>query len=276
MQNEVRSDETVEDKTAQAPSSNDDSDGGRPVEVRSEKLTEATEEKPTLGETGVIADDRSNQDVKNSSAEPAEATAPPVAKKRYNAELIIGDLLDIPNQYKDCLICHQCNTMTTGARGIAQLIFRKYPHSNVYARRKNKFKEQGWNQLGTIEVCPPVCNLYSQHRPGQGNSTSETKEMRYKWLEDCLKRVKIETTQKVIAFPYLIGCGLAGGDWKRVQKIIDDFANEVHHEQGRIVLIVKLQEKPPKRLLMNKASGKRPPDQPPLSFAKSNAKPKIQ
>ena len=48
-----------------------------------------------------------------------------------------------------------------------------------------------------------------------GIEVSETAEVREKLFLQCLKALKIEVEQreiKSIAFPWRIGCGLAGGD----------------------------------------------------------------
>ena len=42
-----------------------------------------------------------------------------------------------------------------------------------------------------------------------------------------------------VAFPYLIGCGLAGGDWQSYGAMVSDFARRVG-EHGVRVTIVKL------------------------------------
>ena len=43
-------------------------------------------------------------------------------------------------------------------------------------------------------------------------------------LKDCLNHID---TDKVVAFPYNIGCGLAGGDWDVVYALIKEFSDQI-------------------------------------------------
>jgi len=38
---------------------------------------------------------------------------------------------------------------------------------------------------------------------------------------------KYNNSDVKIGFPYGIGCGLAGGDWKKYKKMLEDFASQV-------------------------------------------------
>jgi len=45
---------------------------------------------------------------------------------------------------------------------------------------------------------------------------------------------------KTIAFPFLIGCGLAGGHWPDYRAAIEVFAKQVHEEFGAVVQLIAL------------------------------------
>jgi len=45
---------------------------------------------------------------------------------------------------------------------------------------------------------------------------------------------------KSIAFPFLIGCGLAGGSWPEYRAAIEAFAKQIHEEFGTIVQLIAL------------------------------------
>jgi hypothetical protein len=44
---------------------------------------------------------------------------------------------------------------------------------------------------------------------------------------------------KSIGFPYWIGCGLAGGDWNKYGRLLEDFAERVG-ERGVSVILYRL------------------------------------
>jgi len=176
---------------------------------------------------------------KKQKLSPSPSSAfPSGIEPRETATVIEGDLLEFPSLFEDVLICHQCNTTTVGARGIAKAIFAKWPDSNVYKLRKS---QQTRDVMGSISVSPPVCNMFSQNKPGKPKG-QETKEQRYLWLKSCLGEILTKTTQKLVAFPHQVGCGLAGGDWNVVKGILDDFASQMKN-QSRVVVVVHKEEK---------------------------------
>jgi O-acetyl-ADP-ribose deacetylase (regulator of RNase III) len=75
-------------------------------------------------------------------------------------KIVNGDLLDAQEDY----IVHQCNCISTEAKGLAKQIFDKYDYANSY---KNRIK--GHNQQpGTIEIWGNgndqklIINVYAQ------------------------------------------------------------------------------------------------------------------
>lgn len=142
---------------------------------------------------------------------------------------VIGNLLD-----SDCdIICHQVNCRGVMGAGLAKQIAERYPLVlNVYRNRYNK----GLARLGELDfvLATPkqiVCNMYAQDRYGRDRQYTD-----YEAFKDCLDGIvdfiriseaKYNFKVNKIGFPYNIGCGLAGGDWNIVQKLIKDrFANE--------------------------------------------------
>lgn len=138
-----------------------------------------------------------------------------------------GDLLK-----SDCnVICHQVNCQGVMGSGIAKTIRAKYPI--VYLSYLQKHKNQG-SKLGSIDVVKVdgnigekrwVVNLYAQeyYLPRGINHTN------YDMFRKCIKALKQELSEYVkitkaqfkIGFPYGIGCGLAGGNWEIVKKILE-------------------------------------------------------
>jgi len=148
---------------------------------------------------------------------------------------IEGDLLTCNSKY----IVHQCNCLTTNAAGLAKWLFEKYPYANVYTRGSIRIP-------GTIQIRGNpdlnqqlVVNLFGQNSPGKPYNL-ESESVRSTWFKEGLQELaKMGESLHSVAFPYLIGCGLAGGNWLVYKKRIEDFAQQVSI-YGVQVIIVKL------------------------------------
>lgn len=133
-----------------------------------------------------------------------------------------GNILDA----EEIVIIHQCNCITRNAHGLAKAIFNKWPQSDCYSGRMIQ------NLPGTIN--PKLCgdkiivNMFSQYYPGNAIKDVDTPKLRLIWFENCLLLVlELLVKYKInrVAMPYLIGCGLAGGNWNDYFKIIKKWAN---------------------------------------------------
>ena len=133
-------------------------------------------------------------------------------------EIKIGDLLksDAP------AIIHQCNCFHTMGGGIAAQLAHKYPE--VYeADLKTPYGER--EKLGDFSFAEIkdsklkyVINLYSQFDYGYGRHTNY--EALEKGLDKALGFLYDNEINRV-GLPYLIGCGLAGGNEKTVLEILE-------------------------------------------------------
>lgn len=132
-----------------------------------------------------------------------------------------GDLLT-----SNCeVICHQTNCTGVMGAGIAKAIRAAYPEA--YHALIERF-EQGAAELGEVDFVPTirngflrcVVNCYGEqnYRPRGVVHTN------YEALQACFEKIKAEFVGKkyTIGFPYNIGCGLAGGDWNIVSKLIEE------------------------------------------------------
>ena len=150
-----------------------------------------------------------------------------------------GDLTEFS---KAEYIAHQCNCISTNAAGLAYHIFRKYPYADAYKNRKAR------SEAGTIEVCvgndessKKVINLFAQYYPGNARYVTDSEEKRIEWMKQCLFQVyKLRDEIKSIAFPFGMGCGLGGGDWKVYKGLIEKLAKNMPNTE---VYIVKKFEK---------------------------------
>ena len=127
-------------------------------------------------------------------------------------KIIEGDICDAKEQY----ILHQCNCVTNSARGVAKVIFDKYPDANTYINRTKSIP-------GTIDVIKSndktIINAYAQYYPGSSKYNNDTKELRLKWFEKCIDEI-INMNISEIAIPYNIGCGYAGGNFDDYMKLL--------------------------------------------------------
>ncbi|MBZ9622913.1 macro domain-containing protein [Clostridium sp. FP2] len=137
-------------------------------------------------------------------------------------KIVEGNIL---NATED-VICQQVNCQGVMGAGLAKQIRNKYPE--VYPLYK-RFCEGCENNdrrtlLGEIQTIPVsdgkvIANLFGQYNYGRDKQYTD-----YKALRECLEGMlrMVSMFDDSIAIPYEIGCGLAGGDWNIVYKIIED------------------------------------------------------
>jgi O-acetyl-ADP-ribose deacetylase (regulator of RNase III) len=137
-----------------------------------------------------------------------------------------GDLLDCKCDY----ICHQVNCQGVMGSGIAKQIRERFPEVFVsYASLCGRLKpEQLLGQIDIVNVDAPynVINIFGQLDYGYDGARRTS----YIALRDALSRIKaVVPYGMTIGFPKFIGCGLGGGDWSKVYKIIEETLGE-HYE----------------------------------------------
>lgn len=137
--------------------------------------------------------------------------------------IVNGNLLRV----EEGIIVHQVNCQGVMGAGIARQIKSMYP--NVFASYAkacaSRTSEQllGRSQVVQVNDRLYVCNLFGQDRYGRDRRHTD-----YKAFEKAL----IELQKKSLAirlpvfFPFGIGCGLAGGDWKIISAFIEYYIPE--------------------------------------------------
>lgn len=172
---------------------------------------------------------------------------------------IVGDLLTVEADY----IAHQANCVSVGSHGLAAAIFAKWPETDCYARRRAGDRRDvaapTWRDApGTIAIYGRVVHMFAQWAPGRvGQYTSyppptphvESKCLRTAWFANCLyclerdlkRHYQLPNPKFVVAFPRLIGCDLAGGDWGDYRALLIDFAWRVRDVAN--ILIVQLPDR---------------------------------
>ena len=173
-----------------------------------------------------------------------------------NIEYVDGDLL----VFKTDIIVQQCNCLTITSHGLSKTIADKYPEADIYKNRhrignRNLSVVADRGVPGTCILteitsnndsnCRYVASILGQWRPSKVTTSysniypesipRETMKQREIWFQKGLIDLETKLSEKSsqnelnncnsIAFPYLIGCGLAGGNWENFLHYIEEFAN---------------------------------------------------
>jgi O-acetyl-ADP-ribose deacetylase (regulator of RNase III) len=157
--------------------------------------------------------------------------------------VITGDLL----KSNADIIGHQVNCQGVMGAGLALSIRKKYPkvfekYKYIVNNCKNKNKLMGrtlfLSENGKVikkEYSPNtkiIANLFGQYNYGKGVQVD------YEALENSLMELKkfAKENNLSVGIPYKIGCGLAGGDWKRtksiIEKIFKDYPVNIYKKEG--------------------------------------------
>ena len=119
------------------------------------------------------------------------------------------------------VICHQVNCKGEMNSGIAKQVRERYPW--VYGTYKDECKYYepdgllGKALFCRIDETRSVANLFAQADYGYDGKCYTS----YECLQSALKDVAMTQENKTIAIPYLMGCHRGGGDWNKVNQIIE-------------------------------------------------------
>jgi len=162
---------------------------------------------------------------------------------------INGNLITLAKEGVFDVIGHGCNCFCTMKRGIAPQMANEF-RCDKYPLEYPDFKGD-INKLGQIDfdhveiqlenrdqICKEiqVVNMYTQYHWNDPDPLSGV-PLNYDALYLCLLKMNHLFKANHIGLPK-IGCGLAGGDWERVKKIIKNTLNAcdvtiVNYEQER-------------------------------------------
>ena len=162
-------------------------------------------------------------------------------------KIVKGDILNATEDF----ILQQCNCLTVKAHGLSETLGNKFPHARVYNHRKPISQHAYGSNIaievdraipGTAVICtgvPGIICLFSQWRPGKitapyfdyypESNPRETELQRLLWFISSLTQVgeyfrhQCSGKNFSIAIPNRIGCGLAGGNWEKYFKVLQQF-----------------------------------------------------
>lgn len=144
---------------------------------------------------------------------------------------VIGDATS-PQGEGNKLIIHISNDLGKWGAGFVLALSRKWSLPESVYRAEKKYV-LGNVQLVQVESDVYVVNMIAQHDVNAtfvsfGNGVTTVPPIRYDALMECLKAVNDIAIQLngSIHMPR-IGCGLAGGNWSIVEKIINEALSDV-------------------------------------------------
>lgn len=139
-------------------------------------------------------------------------------------EVINKDILTV----KRGIIGHQCNCIGAMGAGLAKQIRDRWSH--IYADYR-KAIEQGELKLGGCRIAEAQPGIYIAHLAGQygiGRRKHGRPATEYLALSTALNDLNRQINGSYVLMrmplyiPFGLGCGLGGGDWKEVYKIIEE------------------------------------------------------
>lgn len=130
-----------------------------------------------------------------------------------------GDLLNAD----ETIIAHQVNCCGEYG-GLAAAVFERFPRAYAdygqIIHRIHTAGGKGWALLGHAQLTGQedshiICNLFGQFYPGADYRPQE--------LEKALQKLAevAKDTGYSVALPYKLSCGICGGDWNEVLRIIE-------------------------------------------------------
>lgn len=151
----------------------------------------------------------------------------------------IGNLLEQPDID---IIVHQANIYHTFGAGIAAGIKQVFPYAY---ERDRKTIEGDETKIGGYSIAaspavgkPTVVNLYSQIGLSPSHTSYDAMYKGLKRLSAAIQAFHPKGAKAKVGFPYMIGCGLADGNWDIVKVVIE----QAFLDSGIEVVIVKLPE----------------------------------
>lgn len=143
-----------------------------------------------------------------------------------------GDLLE-----SDCtVIMHQANCFSIMGAGVAKAIADKYPNAKKVDKESHYSPEYKYGKFtySVEDNGVTIANLYGQFNLGRFKSYEEKVE-RERMLRMAVNLFLFSAKAnnsgtvnlKKVGVPYKIGCGISGGDWDVVARILNE-ASQTH------------------------------------------------
>ena len=138
-----------------------------------------------------------------------------------------GDLIK-----SDCTtIAHQANCMSTMGSGIAKTIAEIYPKAKKVDKESIMSKEERFGKF-THAVNPngvTVVNLYGQFAYGRNGVFTKYDKVESaldSFFENAISGKLKDVNIEKFGVPFKMGCDRAGGDWSKVEEILEKMSSK--------------------------------------------------
>ncbi len=134
-------------------------------------------------------------------------------------KIIKGDLLDANAVF----ICHQVNCQNVMGAGVAKALYEKWPDIKSEYHKFCAAASDPYKLLGEIQFVPinhgdmAVINIFGQLNYGRHKGVVYTD---YNALQKAFNEINKSCSGTAVAFPYGFGCGLAGGNWETIERLM--------------------------------------------------------
>lgn len=136
-------------------------------------------------------------------------------------EIINKDILTVERG----IICHQCNCVGAMGAGLAKDIrdrwFHIYEDYHLAVRKREL-------ELGGCRIAMAEAGIFIAHLAGQYDIGRSKQQTDYQAVRSAIQELRRQIhgsyvlMRMPIYFPYGFGCGLGGGDWNEVYKILEE------------------------------------------------------
>ena len=139
--------------------------------------------------------------------------------KKSNIKYVVGDAT-APQGEDRKIICHICNDLGAWGAGFVLALSKKWRYPEDYYRARQTYP-LGDVDILSVESDVFVANMIAQH--GIRPDSKGVPPVRYDALKQALSKVNVVAEQigATLHMPR-IGCGLAGGEWEEVEKVINE------------------------------------------------------
>jgi len=151
-----------------------------------------------------------------------------------------GDLIKLAKEGKFDVIAHGCNCLSTMGAGIAPQMAKEFScdvfdmelwgptikklgcidYETLYWEDDKYWTKYPDEDGKWVSFKLTVVNAYTQHMYGRNHGDGLSRPFDYEAFTVCMRKINEIFSGKHIGLPK-IGAGLAGGDWARIEKIIE-------------------------------------------------------
>lgn len=148
--------------------------------------------------------------------------------EKSQMRIVNGDLINLALQGKFDVIIHGCNCFCSMGAGIAHSIQAQFPEAYAADLMTTKGDRNKLGYFSSATVLENGHNITIVNGYTQFQYSGALTLVDYDAVENLFRRIKKEFSGKRIGYPR-IGAGLAGGNWEKIEHIINKELDQEHH-----------------------------------------------